>query len=117
MPEIITDAHETWRQDWCLATRAAEEDVHLQQTFFKPHCKLNELFIPIYSYFLTHLLYLKKIKMYVQSRAEPVIFPSIPGVLPHEFPKNSQLTLSELKKLLIRKFLRFFFQGNECEDA
>ena len=36
MPEINTDAHETWRQDWCLATRAAEEDVHLQQNFFKP---------------------------------------------------------------------------------
>ena len=36
MPEIITDAHETWRQDWCLATRAAEEDAHLQQKFFKP---------------------------------------------------------------------------------
>ena len=36
MPEINTDAHVTWRQDWCLATRAAEEDVHLQQNFFKP---------------------------------------------------------------------------------
>ena len=30
MPEINTDAYESWRQDWCLATRAAEEDVHFR---------------------------------------------------------------------------------------
>ena len=30
MPEINTDANESWRQDWFLAARAAEEDVHLR---------------------------------------------------------------------------------------
>ena len=30
MPETNTDAHETWKQDCCLATRVVEEDAHFR---------------------------------------------------------------------------------------